>query len=231
MLRETAKRALRRAGRTRIGRNAIYAATMSDPRGAGLADADWPPSVAGFEDLAFLFTSGELNHGIASLAFDEAAYLYRIARRLDPATIVELGRFRGGSTLVLSTAMDEGAELHSYDPSRPDAALVHALGQYGLAGRVHLHVGDSRTAPAPPQPCALVFVDGDHSYAGARADYERWSRLLRPGGHLLFHDAAHAPGYRSFDEPVARLVAELETEDRALRRVGGVGSIVHFTRQ
>jgi len=204
---------------------------MPDPRGTGLADADWPPTVAGFEDLAFLFTSGELNHGIASLAFDEAAYLYRIARRLGPATLVELGRFRGGSTLVLSTAMDEGAELHSYDLSRPDAALVHALGQYGLAGRVHLHVGDSRIAPPPAESCALVFVDGDHSYDGARADYLRWRELLRPGGHLLFHAAAQGRGYRSFDEPVARLVAELETEDRALRRVGGVGSIVHFTRQ
>lgn len=35
----------------------------------------------------------------------------------------------------------------------------------------------------------LVFVDGDHSYEGARADLDNWGRRVRSGGQVLVHDA------------------------------------------
>ena len=28
----------------------------------------------------------------------------------------------------------------------------------------------------------MLFIDGDHSYEGVRADFERYGRLVRPGG-------------------------------------------------
>ena len=28
----------------------------------------------------------------------------------------------------------------------------------------------------------MLFIDGDHSYIGAKRDYEIYSRLVRPGG-------------------------------------------------
>ena len=35
----------------------------------------------------------------------------------------------------------------------------------------------------------LVFVDGDHSPAGVREDWEVWHRHVSAGGSLAFHDA------------------------------------------
>lgn len=67
------------------------------------------------EDLAFLFSSHQLHHGIISMAVDEAAYLFRLVRSLEAATIVEIGRSKGGSTLLLAAAMDERSRLFSYD--------------------------------------------------------------------------------------------------------------------
>jgi hypothetical protein len=67
----------------------------------------WPERIAGFEDLTFLFSSTVLAHGIASLRFDEAALLYRLVRELQPNLVVEIGRYRGGSTLLLA-AHDAG---------------------------------------------------------------------------------------------------------------------------
>lgn len=242
MLRETAKRALRRAGRTRLGREAIHAAVLEDP---GLARyervREWPPALEGFEDLAFLFSSNQLNHGIASLQLDEAALLFRLARSLPSgATAVEIGRFKGGSTLLLAAALRHGTELWSYDLHVPlradlqgpdlDRALEDALRRYGLERRVRLLVGDSRTLDPPPRPCDLVFVDGDHSYEGARADYLRWRELLAPGGRLLFHDAVDTGGYGNVYPGVSRVVAEIERDDRELRRERGAGSIAHFVR-
>ena len=34
----------------------------------------------------------------------------------------------------------------------------------------------------------LLFIDGDHSYEGAKADYELFKSLVRPGGVIAFHD-------------------------------------------
>ena len=240
-VKDAVKAALLRAGRTKLGKDAIHAAVLRDPDAARFEHVrDWPERLRGFEDLHFLFSSNQLNHGIASLQLDEAALLYRLARHAGDAVAVEIGRFKGGSTLLLATALGPRGRLYSYDLHVPlredlqgpdlDRALLEALRRYGLDGKVELVVADSRTAPPPPEPPALVFVDGDHTYEGTRADYERWRELVAPGGHLLFHDAVDTGGYGNTYPGVARLVDEVDREDAALRRAPGAGSIAHFVR-
>lgn len=36
----------------------------------------------------------------------------------------------------------------------------------------------------------LLFIDGDHSYAGVRKDFEMYMPLVRSGGLVAFHDIA-----------------------------------------
>jgi predicted O-methyltransferase YrrM len=236
--------------RTGVGRRALASVAMADPRlvieslGAPLrarsdlaAAPEGPPR--GFEDVAFLFSSSQANRGIASLDLDEAAYLWRLARGLGPATLVEIGRFRGGSTILLASAMHPESRLVSYDlhvkhggrdeGAERDRVLRGALERLGLADRVELVVGDSRTAPQPEEACGLVFVDGDHSYAGVRGDYDRWGPKLASGGHLVLHDARAPRDLTSCDPEVARLADEI---DRAqFEDVGGAGSLADFRRR
>ncbi len=239
-MRERLKDALFRAGRTSVGKNLVHAAVLRDPGTARYtAVDDWPDEIHGLEDITFLFSSNQLSHGIASLQIDEAGLLFRLARDLGPQPIVEIGRFKGGSTLLLASAMHPEAELWSYDlhvalrpdmpGSRLDEELRTALERYGLAERVHLVVGDSRTAEPPPRPAGLVFVDGDHSYEGARADFDRWREHVAPGGHLLFHDAVDTGGYGNHYAGVVRVAGEVE-RDREFTRRANAGSIAHFTR-
>jgi predicted O-methyltransferase YrrM len=201
----------------------------------------WPGSIRGFEDLAFLFSSNQLNHGIASLQLDEAALLFRLSRDAESGPFAEIGRFKGGSTLIFASALPDGAELWSYDllvalrPDMPgeqlDLELRGALERYGLDRKVHLVVGDSRTVDPPPAPLELLFVDGDHTYEGARADYERWRNFVRPGGHLLFHDAVDTGRYGNVYPGVARLVQEIVGRDGDFDRRDGAGTIAHFVRR
>ena len=232
------KALVRRLGRTSLGKNLIHAAVLPDPASMRFRNVvRWPPEVRGFEDLAFMFSSNQLNHGVASLQIDEAALLYRLARDVQGGPIAEIGRFKGGSTVVFAAALPEGSELWSYDfhvalrPDMPgaelDAELREALDRYGLGGKVHLLVADSRSADPPPEPLELLFVDGDHSYEGAKADYERWRAFVRPGGHLLFHDAVDTGGYGNVYPGVARAVGEIGP---GWQRQPGAGSIAHFVK-
>ncbi|MEM7145841.1 MAG: class I SAM-dependent methyltransferase [Verrucomicrobiota bacterium] len=67
----------------------------------------------------------------------------------------------------------------------------------------------------------LIFIDGDHSYEGARADADRFAHLVRPGGRLLMHDHDRAP--------VARVAGELlATGNWAVTR--SVGHILSLQR-
>ena len=241
------KRLLPALARTRLGSRTLASLVTADPQpaiealgprlrlGADFGAVEPPVEIRGFEDVAFLFASGQLNRGIASLDLDEAAYIWRLARGLAPGTLVEIGRYKGGSTFLIAAAMDAGSRLVSYDlhvkggsGDERDRQLVQALERVGLDDQVELVVGDSRTAPAPGEPCTLVFVDGDHSYEGARADYARWRPRVAPGGHLLFHDAVATRELTTCDPNVARLVAEIERDDPGLERAGAAGSLVHF---
>jgi len=239
-MRDRLKDLVRRAGRTSAGRNLIHAAVLRDPSTMRFRNVErWPDRVRGFEDLSFMFSSNQLNHGVASLQFDEAALLYSLARDAESGPFAEIGRFKGGSTIVFASALPDGVELWSYDlhvalrPDMPgaelDAELHDALARYGLDGKVHLVVADSRTVDPPAEPLELLFIDGDHSYEGARADFERWSAFVRPNGHLLFHDAVDTGGYGNVYPGVARLVAEVE-RGGGWARQPGAGSIAHFVR-
>jgi predicted O-methyltransferase YrrM len=234
------KELVRRVGRTGLGKNLIHAAVLRDPSTMRFRNVErWPESARGFEDLAFMFSSNQLNHGVASLQFDEAALLYRLARDAQSGPFAEIGRFKGGSTIVFATALPDGVELWSYDlhvalrPDMPgeqlDSELSGALARYGLDRKVHLVVADSRTVDPPPDPLELLFIDGDHSYEGAKADFERWQAFVRPDGHVLFHDAVDAGGYGNVYPGVAQLVREIE-RGGGWNRHAGAGSIAHFTR-
>jgi predicted O-methyltransferase YrrM len=232
------KELVRRLGRTGPGKNLIHAAVLPDPAAMRFANVErWPESVRGFEELAFMFSSNQLNHGVASLQIDEAALLYRLARDVRTGPIAEIGRFKGGSTVVFASALPEGVELWSYDlhvALRPDMSgeqldreLDEALTRLGVRRKVNLLVGDSRTVEPPPAPLELLFIDGDHSYEGAKADFERWSAFVRPGGHVLFHDAVDTGGYGNVYPGVARAVAEVGS---GWARQPGAGSIAHFVK-
>jgi predicted O-methyltransferase YrrM len=207
-----------------------------EKRGSDFAHVGrWPEQIEGFEDLTFLFSSSILGHGIASLRLDEAAYVYRLVRDLQPRTAVEIGRFRGGSTFLIASALGDGV-LHSYDiPTRQgrsgaelDEQLLDALQRFGLDDRVRLHVADSRRADPPGAPIDLLFIDGDHREEGVRADLERWGQLLSPRGHLLLHDALDAPDFVTSHSPgPARVAAQLGEE---YKRHTGAGSLAHFER-
>jgi predicted O-methyltransferase YrrM len=130
----------------------------------------------------------------------ESALLRELARGRRRA--VEIGVYEGSSALVLLDALPADAELHLIEPfgkgmdwwEPADERAVKAV--VGRAARrrggptVRWHVTTSEVAArAWDLGADLVFIDGDHTEAACRLDWELWHRFVEPGGVVAFHDA------------------------------------------
>jgi len=174
--------------------------------------AKTPP--AGFEDLTWIFSSNVLNQRLTRLEFDEAAYLWRLIRTLDAPLVAELGRFRGGTTVLLAAA---GARVVSVDHhpyhDRWKEELERALQRLGLLDRVEFVHGDTRTHP--PGACyRLAFFDASVEGDAMRAEVANWWPGLEPGGHAVFRDGKLKLPHMA---EIPAVLAELEQRPDALR--------------
>src|SRR4029077_6807127 len=102
------------------------------------------------------------NRGIIAQDFDEAALLWK-ATRATAGNILEIGRKRAGSTVLL-TAASPGRTVISIDLRlRPHPRCKEYLESPGNRERVQLRVANSRD-PLPGERYGLLFIDGDHRF-------------------------------------------------------------------
>lgn len=174
----------------------------------------------------------------------QARALWDAARHVSAdGTIVEIGSFRGRSTIVLALAAGERARLLAIDPhgggdrgpqeispDQPRGDLDHAafranLERAGVADRVtHVRLPSAEALAAVAGAVELLYVDGAHRYAPARADIEKWGARVRPGGSMLIHDAFSAIGVT-----MAQARSLMLTD--GWRYVRRVGSLAGYTRE
>ena len=189
-------------------------------------------SLENFEDLLPLFFLGPANRGLMRLDFDEALLLYRsISTRTTPRG-VEIGRFNGGSTLLMALAVGPQGLLTSIDIApRADSELSKRLSQFGFNSRVELLVADANTVDYQ-ELLDFVFIDGDHSYEAAKKDHDRWTPLLKPGGLAIYHDMARTRPLATQIEDLDRLRKKILIDNNdTLQLVEEAGSISVFRRR
>ncbi len=142
-----------------------------------------------FEHMAGLFLNCGINSGIISQPFRQAAYLFHTVRNISDSypnyQMLEIGRYRGGTTFLLASALyGNGGDVISIDnrsvetrlePGHDyDLQLKYVLQRYGLAHKVKLITMDSTEAyrlfKHPVFDGALI--DGDHHYNSVMADIQ-----------------------------------------------------------
>jgi predicted O-methyltransferase YrrM len=193
-----------------------------------------------FEDLAGLFASTSLDHGVIAMTVRQTAYLFGLIRRLKPRKVIEIGRYKGGSTLTIAAALNGQGEFWSIDLGEKEARLHQRVknrtfddqirdicSKFGLS--VTLLVGDSRTIEVMTGDVDLVFIDGDHSYQGVKNDFERFGRRVRVGGAVLFDDACDEAVFQTHSESVGKLLKEIVAE-QSFRLVKSVNRLAHLER-
>ena len=120
-----------------------------------------------------------------------------------PRTVLEIGTSNGGSLYLLARAAAPDALLISVDLPRGPfgggyprwrAPLYRSFAGGGqqirlLRGNSHSQeMLDEVQRVLGDRPVDFLFIDGDHSYEGVKTDFERYSRLVRPGGLIALHD-------------------------------------------
>jgi predicted O-methyltransferase YrrM len=140
--------------------------------------------------------------------------LYEAAAQCPPGgRIVEIGSFQGRSTIVLASAAPDGATVFAVDPhagndrgpqeiagyaTEADAdhvAFLANLATSGVADRVtHLRMFSDAALGELDGAVDVLYIDGAHRYAPARADIRDWGRRVSDGGTLLIHDSFSSVG-------------------------------------
>lgn len=177
------------------------------------------------------------------LTDDQARALWDAAGAVRaPAQIVEIGSFRGRSTIVLACAAQEGVELVAIDPhggsdrgpqeigadtqrgNADNEAFEANLRRAGVRERVrHVRMFSDAALDAVEGDVALLYIDGAHRYGPARQDIELWGSRVGPRGTMLMHDAFNAIGVT-----LAQLRLLLLSRDWRYR--GRAGSLATYRR-
>jgi hypothetical protein len=164
----------------------------------------------------------------------EVLLLYQQAREARGGAIVEIGSFHGRSTsaLALGSQDGNGAPVYAIDPY---VTFTGPLGgKFGPRDKIGffqnllftaavpqvwvIHLPSVQAAKGWQEPIALLWIDGDHTYEGVKADFDSWSPFVIPGGLVAFHD--------SLDPRlgVHRLIGEI-LETSGYKHIGGVEKI------
>lgn len=153
---------------------------------------------------AIVATEGHLsNHEVDFLS---------LAAAVPAATgeILEIGSFKGKSTIVLAKAAKYAAKKHTglwaCDPftsptsTCPDLAESSSFPEFerniqsaGVANDVQVFQDFSHElAVTWHTPLRLLWIDGDHTFEGAKKDFDNFSPWLVDGAIIAFHDTLHS---------------------------------------
>ena len=184
-------------------------------------------------------------------SFPERGYLYQLASDAPKnARVVEIGSWMGASTCFLAAGLKgPEARVYAVDNFQGMSLCGEDVAWYqrhfrklgtnstldifnanfaalGFANRAEPVVSDSIAAAHSLADMRgtidLIFVDGDHSYAGCKADIEAWLPFVKKGGVLAFHD------FGSRASGVTQAIFETIKANRFAEIVGVANTIIAF---
>jgi predicted O-methyltransferase YrrM len=125
---------------------------------------------------------------------------YALTRIYRPDVVVCIGSYRGFAPVcfALGLVANQKGVCIFIDPGKVDdywhdPAMVEKLDRkFGLQGRLQHILCTTQEVVANEsirEPIDLLYIDGDHRYAGVKFDFDHLAPKVRPEGLVLFHDS------------------------------------------
>lgn len=142
---------------------------------------------------------------------DEGPLLYHLARNVKKGCIVEVGSWKGKSTVWIGWAIKDSKKKIPFFAIDPHTGSEeHQIKKKKVwtfdEFKTNIKNGKVSSVVKPlvmtseeavgkiKQPVAFVFIDGDHAYEAVKKDFELWFPKVRVGGVMAFHDSTNWPG-------------------------------------
>lgn len=127
---------------------------------------------------------------------EEIALLLDAADQAPAGHVVEIGRFAGGSTMLLASAARSRGLAPVWSVDRAPLAIASYVARLNrLDTCIRWIDADSAGAASAwgamqqAPGIGLLLIDGDHTYDGVCRDLDAWLPFVIPGGRVLLHDA------------------------------------------
>ncbi|MHA2232874.1 MAG: class I SAM-dependent methyltransferase [Candidatus Hodarchaeales archaeon] len=140
----------------------------------------------------------------------------------------------GGSAMQAAMAAADGVEVWTVDDGKEwyrrhvddvepydyRAIVEDWFEKHDVLGRINFEIADSVGMPWGKE-VNVLFIDGDHSYEGVKADVIKWAPFVPIGGVMIFHDCTT---HKSVSKAVNETVGDDWTP------IEGGGSLCVFRR-
>lgn len=144
-------------------------------------------------------------HTDGMISFGEAVLLYSLAKKAQGGCIVEVGSYRGRSSVFLGKGSLNGPNVPVYAID-PHKSFIGVLGGvFGPKDRTAfykamldnecseivalINLSSEIFASSWKETISLLWIDGDHSYEGVKRDFNCWIPYCISGGMIAFDDA------------------------------------------
>jgi predicted O-methyltransferase YrrM len=123
-------------------------------------------------------------------------------------SMLEIGTFNGGTLFLFTRIINPNAKIISLDMPGGEFGGGYTVSKMKYLTnfpqknqRIFLIRSDSHSAASlvktksilKRQQLDFLFIDGDHTYEGVKKDFQMYSRLVRKGGLVAFHDICKHP--------------------------------------
>lgn len=197
---------------------------------------DGAEAATSLEDLTWLFSSNYANRSYTMLMFNEAAWLMKTVRAMTSPRVAELGRGRGGTTILLAAA---GADVVTVDSDKLEISearrsgpadvsygdsLTKTLDRLELGDQVEMVSADALDY-VPEGSYDMVFVDLPFGLEEEERVFELWWPALRRGGWYILRDGREErmPGN-------VEMASRLDRRSDLTLHDGAVGKMVAATK-
>jgi predicted O-methyltransferase YrrM len=157
-------------------------------------------------EYAYAFRHFDIRFQPTQIRQEIAPFLKLLAQR-PPATVLEVGTELGGTFFLLARVAAPDALVISLDLPFSPGCLYPAWREklyrnfardrqriVTLRDNSHSrHALDTVHELLAGRPLDLLFIDGDHTYAGVKKDFEMYSPLVPSTGTIAFHDIVDGP--------------------------------------